>query len=87
MTKQRLCKTEFINRLKMSPCIDCGKTFNPWVMEFDHRNKAEKTACVSEVLRYGSQASLEVEIAKCDIVCANCHRERTHKRGDQVTGY
>jgi len=23
---------------------------------------------------------IDAEIAKCDIVCSNCHRERTHKR-------
>lgn len=79
--RQRVRKLEFINRLKCQPCMDCGKTFNPWIMEFDHRDPSTKTDCVSSLMRHGSQKDLEIEIAKCDVVCANCHADRTHKRG------
>jgi hypothetical protein len=28
-----------------------------------------------------SYQKLEIELEKCDLVCANCHRVRTQKRG------
>ena len=32
---------------------------------------------VSSLLRYASWSALELEIAKCDVRCANDHRRRT----------
>jgi hypothetical protein len=46
-------------------------------MDFDHRPGAKKRAVVSDLLN--SPRLLE-EALKCDVVCANCHRERTHRR-------
>ncbi len=59
------------------PCIDCEKVYPTYVMDFDHRNRSEKRFNVS---RAGlvSERVLLAEIAKCDLVCANCHRERTY---------
>jgi hypothetical protein len=51
-------------------------------MDFDHREGEEKLFAVSaggNKVRL-SQSQLLAEIAKCDVVCANCHRERTHRR-------
>jgi hypothetical protein len=48
-------------------------------MDFDHRDPALKLFNISE---YGVKCALAVliaEIAKCDVVCANCHRQRTHE--------
>lgn len=63
-----------INEAKGVPCHDCEGSFPPYVMEFDHV-RGEK------LFNIGSQGQgrverLEIEIAKCDVVCANCHRER-----------
>lgn len=62
--------------LKKAPCADCRGTFDPKAMEFDHTTE-DKVTCVSECW---SWAKMQEEAAKCDLVCANCHRVRTHDR-------
>jgi hypothetical protein len=59
------------------PCIDCGET-NPVVLEFDHL--ADKSFDIGQSLPYRSWESILDEIAKCEVVCANCHRRRTATR-------
>lgn len=72
-------KREEMNRLKMSPCVDCGVQYNPWVMQFDHRDPSSKKLNISrESAGRISKDRLMEEIKKCDLVCANCHMERTH---------
>jgi hypothetical protein len=49
-------------------------------MDFDHV-RDEKFASVSQLVSYGyGIASIDAEIAKCDLVCSNCHRYRTWLR-------
>lgn len=62
------------------PCVDCHKRYPPWVMDFDHRPGERKIAKVSAFIYFGSETKLLNEIAKCDPVCSNCHRIRTHNR-------
>lgn len=47
-------------------------------MDFDHV-RGSKVGNVSEMLGSTSLADLLMEIAKCDVVCANCHRLRTYR--------
>ena len=70
-------RVELLNRLKTSPCVDCGVQYNPWIMNFDHRNPEEKVFCPSSSC---SIELMEKELKKCDIVCSNCHAERTHNQ-------
>ena len=67
------------NLFKVSKCFDCGER-NPIVLEFDHLG--DKFLAVSNMVsrNYGLD-SIRAEIAKCDIVCANCHKIRTSERG------
>ena len=59
-------------------CADCGNT-DVRVLEFDHLS--DKVANVADLLRGGyCWATIQSEIDKCDIVCANCHRIRTYSR-------
>jgi hypothetical protein len=60
------------------PCVDCGES-DPVVLEFDHLE--DKAFNISEGLRDRSWQSILDEIKKCDVVCANCHRRRTARRG------
>lgn len=72
---------EKVNNLKQKPCMDCGFPFPPYVMDFDHRGGEEKEAGIARMVwSTVSWARIEAEIAKCDLVCANCHRIRTYKR-------
>lgn len=70
-----------MNALKSKPCLDCGHSFLPCVMEFDHRDASEKEHDVAYLI--GGGAALQRilrEAEKCDLVCANCHRVRTWER-------
>jgi 5-methylcytosine-specific restriction endonuclease McrA len=70
-----------IAELKKAPCVDCGGTFHPDAMEFDHLPEHTKYKGIAVMLQEGqSWAALAREIAKCELVCANCHRIRTRHR-------
>ena len=72
---------QIVLEAKAVPCADCGVQYAPHVMDFDHRIGGEpKVSAVSAMVHVVGTEALLAEIAKCDVVCANCHRERTHKR-------
>ncbi len=74
-------RTRLINEYKNKPCADCGGTFHFSAMDFDHRPNTKKLKEISRAIHLGwSWERIEKEIAKCDIVCANCHRVRSWKR-------
>lgn len=71
---------EYTKKVKDKPCADCGQRFPHYVMDFDHRDGEEKEANVANLAAAPySLARLKKEISKCDVVCSNCHRERTYK--------
>lgn len=61
------------------PCMDCGVKYPFYVMDFDHRDPAEKEFTIAKMLSMGNVDKVEKEISKCDVVCSNCHRIRTWK--------
>lgn len=67
-----------INVLKAEPCTDCHLTYPSEVMEFDHVTQA-KLGNISELLDFSTEQLL-AEISRCELVCANCHRQRTALR-------
>lgn len=70
-----------VREAKSSPCVDCGVKYPPYVMHFDHLDPETKTADVSQLTRSGRRIEIILaEIEKCELVCANCHAERTHQR-------
>jgi hypothetical protein len=71
-------KQAFINELKNKPCLDCGISYKPWIMQFDHRNPKDKLFNIAERKNCYGFDIIEKETNKCDVVCANCHAERTH---------
>ena len=76
---------EYLRDAKDAPCFDCGVRYPYYVMDFDHRPGEEKSKHLTKrrnmrgLTRVGIP-SLKAEILKCDLVCSNCHRERTHSR-------
>lgn len=68
---------DILDQLRSVPCADCGRRFAQCAMDFDHRDPSTKTVAVSRLIN-GGYAKLMAEVAKCDIVCANCHALRTH---------
>lgn len=64
-------------------CNDCGYNTRPEALDFDHLPGTEKVFQVSRITGRSWERVLE-EIAKCELVCANCHRVRTVDRKRQL---
>jgi 5-methylcytosine-specific restriction endonuclease McrA len=62
--------------LLANPCADCGES-DPVCLDFHHLHS--KTLNISQLIfsRRRSLAALRAEMAKCVVLCANCHRRRT----------
>jgi hypothetical protein len=77
---QRQKRRDWLDKLKDKPCADCGGEFHACIMDFDHV-RGEKVASIASMMGdYYSLDKILVEIDKCDLVCSNCHRMRTHLR-------
>jgi hypothetical protein len=90
LNKQRATKRreirDYLRSLKLNqPCTDCGGIFPPTCMDWDHLDPANKEfdICQDSTRELYSKEKIHAEIAKCEIVCANCHRIRSAiQRGD-----
>jgi hypothetical protein len=69
-----------LEKLKRGPCVDCGGTFIPRAMHFDHRDSATKKYNISNLASANRVKAILEEVAKCDLVCANCHAYRTERQ-------
>lgn len=75
-------KKFLLDYLMKHPCVDCGE-INPVVLEFDHiRGKKVDTVSNLAFKLTSSIKKLTIEIQKCEVRCANCHRVR-HAEKDQ----
>lgn len=70
-------RRNFINTLKNKPCMRCGITYPSYVMEFHHRDPDKKEFNLSKARSKPIDMIIK-EVAKCDILCSNCHREVEH---------
>jgi hypothetical protein len=82
-TASRLHQVELLRRLRSVSCLDCGGSFPAFVMDFDHRDPRTKRAPVMHMPGRASDRRILEEVAKCDVVCSNCHRNRTFVRRHQ----
>jgi hypothetical protein len=78
--RRLMTQRAFIRSLKQHPCVDCHQTFPTACMHFDHV-RGKKIGGVSILVSDGvSRERLLTELAKCELVCANCHAIRTEMR-------
>lgn len=82
---------EFVRKLRTeNPCIDCGKKYHFSMMQYDHLEPGTKrgTSKYGGVNWMASQGyslkQIQLEIDKCELVCANCHSYRTWARYHKV---
>lgn len=75
-------RRQWLNEQKAHPCMDCGHSFPPECMDFDHVRDKKEFAANMACSR--SMEKLLVELAKCELVCANCHRIRTRRRREEA---
>src|SRR5690348_3569703 len=66
---------ELMLAAKSRPCADCNVRYRPYQMDFDHV-RGSKRGCLARMTTQSLDA-IRAEIAKCDVVCSNCHRHRT----------
>ena len=72
---------EYVSQLLLnSKCAVCNIS-DFFVLEFDHRVPADKSFEIAKAVS-GNQIKVSLEqlkneIAKCDIVCSNCHKRKT----------
>ncbi|MEV1110084.1 hypothetical protein AB0I95_15785 [Micromonospora sp. NPDC049751] len=79
--KNREKLAALVRQAKSKPCADCNVQYPPYVMQFDHV-RGEKSFNIGEFAgRNISIARMLAEMDLCEVVCANCHAERTHRRG------
>jgi len=77
-------KKAIIAKLKNVPCADCGIQYAAHIMQFDHLpERGEKQFNISQDYSLNLERILN-EIDKCEVVCANCHADRTFKRNQLV---
>ena len=70
-------RQKLVHLLKAVPCADCGESFHHSQMDFDHVRGTK----LGQVPKMSSLVAIRAEAAKCEIVCANCHRERSQRSG------
>lgn len=84
--ERQAANKRLVNTYKDKPCMDCGVKYPPYVMDFDHV-RGNKLGSVSEMCNNRPVATILAEIEKCDLVCSNCHRVRTHNRYENPFDY
>ena len=79
--KKRHAKIQKVIREgKNKPCADCGVSYPWYVMDYDHVRGEKLFDLATAASRHMSLVLIEAEMAKCEVVCSNCHRERTQRK-------
>ena len=75
---------EIINNFKNKECNICNKKYDLYNMQIDHIDPSQKICNVSQLKRFKTELLL-LELEKCQVVCALCHRDKSIK--EQQEGY
>lgn len=54
-------------------CQKCGQN-HPATLDFHHRDRTTKDGSIGDMIQNHNLKKLKEEIAKCDVLCSNCHR-------------
>lgn len=90
-SRHRTSMRKFMDTLKVRlGCAECGYNAHPRALQFDHidpdtkyRTKSGKLMHPSDMVGL-SQATIQAEVAKCRVLCANCHAIRSHEEGHHL---
>lgn len=64
---------KYIEGIRSKGCSRCPES-DPCCIDFHHRDPAEKEMSIAVIVRRSwSYKRLDAEIAKCDLLCRNCH--------------
>jgi hypothetical protein len=79
---RRSQKRQYVHSLKEGvECLDCGVEYPPYVYDFDHLPEFKKEFDLSSTgMRDKTMEQIIAEVAKCELICSNCHRHRTYIR-------
>jgi hypothetical protein len=82
IAQRRRNNAEWVRSFKIHHgCADCGYNTEPHLLQFDHLPGTVKTANVSALVSENrSLKKIQAEVAKCEVVCAACHKIRTLAR-------
>lgn len=74
--QRRYRNRKWVNEQKRAKgCGECGRS-DPAYLDLHHREDAEKEMNVGTMVTFGyGRVALEAEMAKCEVLCANCHRK------------
>lgn len=71
----------YVQKIKLERgCADCGYNAHPAALDFDHLPGSVKMGKLASMACGSALKTIHAEIAKCEVVCANCHRVRTANR-------
>lgn len=78
-TLREVNRKNMIEFLKKHKCVDCNEK-DIVTLEFDHLDRTKKEYGIAKMMANFTWDKILIEIEKCDVVCANCHRKRTAKQ-------
>ena len=78
--KRRKELRTWFNKYKATlKCSKCSEN-HPACLDFHHKVSGTKSEPISKLVTRGyGKKRLLIEIEKCEILCANCHRKKHHK--------
>lgn len=73
-TELRKSKKIWLDEQRKNGCSKCPEN-DPVCIDFHHRDPKDKEGSLSEAIARWSLERLQKEVAKCDLLCSNCHRK------------